>query len=407
MVHLKKKPKRSVEVLLTDGHTRASLAIARSLARHNISFLVLAEDIPALTYYSRYVDHFIISPSPGEEPEAFIEFTSRVLKEYGIQLAVPVTDQAMAAFDRHRESLSEHAVLAIPGSDAIQNVLDKRRNLELARKLGIPCPGQFELNDPDELPEMIEALGLPIVLKNPGVPSPDGIPLFDFRILYAHSEEELRKHLERYCQSGLYPIFQECAEGVVYNLCCFATRGELRAVHLYHSIRRKEREGVLRRVIESDPEIVEHARAMLGALEWDGVAHIAFFVSRERERMWYMETNGRFWASTEGSIKAGYDFPFWTYEYFLHDRKTEPGPIRIGSQTCWHFGDLMSLIAYLRGGPMPATGTDSGKFAAVLQYISGFNPAIKSDVFRWTDPLPALMEHWKIVENILFPSPRH
>jgi len=107
------------------------------------------------------------------------------------------------------------------------------------------------------------------------------------------------------------------------------------------------------------------------------------------------QTNGRFWASIQGSIHAGWDFPYWVYQYFLHGQRPSPGPIKVGSLTCWHLGDLIALTNYLRGGEIPATGTTPSKSEAILQYLSGFTPSIHSDVFAWDDPVPAAFEYWK------------
>jgi hypothetical protein len=106
-----------------------------------------------------------------------------------------------------------------------------------------------------------------------------------------------------------------------------------------------------------------------------------------------METNGRFWASIEGSVHAGWDFPYWTYEYFLHGKKPEPGPIKLGSRTCWHTGDVLALLKFIAGrGENPTPGTTPGRLRATMQCLSGFWPGIHSDLFRCNDPLPAMME---------------
>jgi len=179
----------------------------------------------------------------------------------------------------------------------------------------------------------------------------------------------------------------------VHNLCCFAVRGETVAIHEYHSLRRFRGLGVLRRIVPLHPEAERHARAMLRALQWDGVAHVAFFVSHDAKRLWYMETNGRVWGSVQGSIDAGWDYPWWIYRYFVHGEAPAPGPIRMGSLTCWHAGDLEALLDYWGGGESPATGAPVGKFHAALQYLSGFAPSTHPDVFRWSDPSPCLHEH--------------
>ena len=140
---------------------------------------------------------------------------------------------------------------------------------------------------------------------------------------------------------------------------------------------------------------------MLSAVEWDGVAHVAFFVGADQKKLWYMETNGRIWASVQGSVHAGWDFPYWIYRYFLHGEAPQPGPIEIGSRTCWHRGDLESLLLFFRGGEIPATGTDPSGLQALGQYLSGFSPRNRSDVFRLSDPMPAVVDHLRLFRRLL------
>ena len=381
------------DVLLVDGDNRAGLAVARSLARRGVSFVLVTEDLRGPASCSRSVQRAVLAPCAVSNAEAFVTFLLETIQRYGIRLAIPITDQALQLFQRHRSRLEVQTKLAMANSEAVRSVLDKRINLELARKLGVPCPLQFDLQDPQQIPEMIRCLGLPVVLKSPGSDGPD---LLGLRVRYAHSEPELRDYVTRFCREGNHPLYQECAAGKVHNLCCFAVQGELAAVHEYHSIRREGGVGVLRKIVAPLPDLVQHTQALLRALQWDGVAHVAFFIGRDGKKKWYMETNGRFWASTAGSVYAGWDFPYWVYRYFLYGEKPVPGEIELGSMTCWHCGDLIALLGYFRGGEPPATGTNPGKIRATWQYLSGFSPHIHSDVFLWNDPMPGLREHWKL-----------
>jgi predicted ATP-grasp superfamily ATP-dependent carboligase len=386
------------DVLITDSNARASLAVARSLMRHGISTLLASDRSSNLVLYSRSAKHYRLFPAASKEPDRFVEFLLRELRTHRIPLVIPITDADVIALERHRSALEAETRLAMANSRAVRCVLDKRRNLEVARECGVPCPKQFEMTDVRQIPEMIKYLGFPLVMKNPGMTA-DLRSQFHFRVLYAHNESELRHHISEHCQGGVYPLFQECAVGDVHNVCCFAAGGELLAAHEYHSVRRYVGTGVLRTIVAADPELVGYARRLLKALEWDGVAHLGFFLSKDRSKTWYMETNGRFWASTEGSVHAGWDFPYWVYDYFQNGKSPKVGDIKVGSTTCWHLGDLLALTDYLKGGECPSTGSHHGKLTAALKYLAGFSPRIHPDVFQWSDPLPGVMEHWHILKR--------
>jgi len=389
-----------VEVLLTDGSTRASLAVARSFASHGVSFAVLCPQPVSLTRYSRFVKFAVQSPHPAAQPSDFARFVLQVVRKHAVRLVVPITDQELIVLNQHRAEFEPHTTLAMASSEAVEAVLDKRRNLALARQLGVPCPREFRLEDRRHIPEMIRVLGFPIVLKKSRVPLSPDVPQFRFKYLYAYNEAELRAYIDQYCMDGEDPLLQECATGEVRDLCCFASRGEVLALHEYHAIRRFNGSAILRRIVRPTPDLVEHTRNLLAAYGWDGVAHVSFFVGKDGRR-WYMETNGRFWASVEGSVKAGWDFPWWTYEYFLRGRRPQPPPIDVGSRTCWHAGDLLALLKFLAGkGEVPTPGANPRRLQAIVRLLSGFSPAIHWDLFRWDDPLPALVELWPYFARI-------
>ena len=393
---------KSLEVLITGGNNRAGLAVARSLARKDISFLIVGDQQHSLSFCSRYVKNYLVSPSPVSQPEAFFSFILSTIQEYGVQLIIPIGDEILLILDRWRDEIEKFTRLAMPDSEGLRSVLDKRLNLTIAHQLGIPCPKQYVLQKNEPITDMIEELGLPIVLKPPGSRYDPELPSFPFKILYAHTEEQLRTYVEEFCPEGVYPIFQECATGFVHNICCFAAQGETLAIHEYQSMRRMRGLGILRKIVDVLPEAEQAARKILAALNWDGVAHIAFFVDPHSKKLFYMETNGRLWSSIEGSIHAGWDFPYWIYRYFLYGEQPTPGPIEIGSQTCWHRGDLAALMIYLLGGESPSTGQNTGKIKAIYQYLNGFNPKIHSDVFQLSDPIPALVDHWNLVKQATY-----
>jgi hypothetical protein len=34
-----------------------------------------------------------------------------------------------------------------------------------------------------------------------------------------------------------------------------------------------------------------------------------------------------------------------------------------------------------------------------LPYLSGFSPRVHSDISRWNDPMPGIVEHWQLAKK--------
>jgi predicted ATP-grasp superfamily ATP-dependent carboligase len=388
-----------IEVLVTDGNRRPALAVARSLAAQGIGFIVVSDTSHSLTRHSRHVHHWATVPSPAEEPRAFVDELLALVTRHPIRIVMPVLEESLLALDGRRAEVEAQTRLAAAQSNALRQVLDKRINLEIARELGIDVPAQFELRDPAQVPGLIAALGFPMVMKPAGSPYDPAVDTFPFKVLYVRDEAELRRYLRQYCNDGVYPMFQEFIPGEHRNVCCFAARGEVLAMHEHRSRRVLKGQGVLREISPVHPEGERGARAMLGHLQWDGVAQFCSILDERSGRLVYMETNGRFWSSLSGSMNAGWDFPRWMYRYFATGETPAPDAIDLGSRTCWHRGDLVALVNYLAGGENPTPAAPVGKGRAILDYLAGFHPSISADVFRWDDPLPELVDHWQLARR--------
>lgn len=394
---MKRAPKPPASVLLVGGNDRSMLAAARSLSRHEISFIVVGVTPRSPVGVSRSIRRHAVEPGPNarSDPGAYVEFLLDLVRRHDVQVVIPLTDRTLLACDRYRAAIEEEAPLAAPPSAAVRNVLDKRLHLRTAARLGIPCPEQFELESLDQVPELIDQLGFPIGLKNPG-PSASGLRLFDFNWLVARNRQELDQYLAERCPPGSFPLVQRVVTGVVRNVCCFAVQGEVVATVEYRDIRHWQGWSVLREITPPTPVLQRHAERMLRELRWNGVAHLEFFVRESDGDVRYMETNGRLWASVEGPIAAGWDFPYWLYRYFLHGETPQPPASSqgAGQKSRWHCGDLQALLGLLSGGDEPTWGGRS-RARAVADYLSGFGPDVHGDAFRLDDPLPELVEHWQ------------
>lgn len=385
-------------MLLLSGETRTGLAAARSLVRNGVPFVVVGVGPPGMLARSRAVERRVVGPSPSAEPDAFARFLADAAEQTGARVALPTYDNALRAASLHRPVLEAAGLtLAAASPDAVSNVLDKRANLATARRLGIPCPAQVELDDRSGIPDLVDALGFPMVLKPPLAGAHSAGQPFAFKWLVARDETELRALLDRHCSDGALPLFQECLRGTVVGLYCLAARGELvHPVLSLKGVRRAHGENVLREVVEPDPELLAHTAALARELEYDGPLNTSFFVTSSG-RAHYMETNGRLWGNVAGAIRVGYDFPYWTVRYFRDGVLPEPPPAPLGSLATWRYGELKALVSVLLGEAWLTDRDHVTRRRALAEYVGSFRPGIHGDVFRLGDPLPELLEHWELI----------
>jgi len=393
------KNNRDAPIILAPADMRSALAIGRSFARHGISFIPAVTDTKHFSCFSRYFRGRLVKvANPQSDPDKFAEQILSLAESQGAVGILPVTDAAVGALNAVRDRIRSPICLLAPEGEASDAVLDKDKNTRIAEELGIPTPRTIAVEFPEDFETAADELGYPVVLKRLSQQQVMPAEISDFTVQVAYDAKELREIVHRITKFGVVPQIQKFVVGEMHNICCFAIRGEIVAAHEYISIRRGKHEGIARKIVELNSTRLAYAKQMLGAIKWEGVAGVSFIVDKNQGKTWYLETNGRFWASVQGSVNAGWDFPFWAYRYFLHgDVPTSPPTSTNPKITCYHTADLAALINFLLGGPSPVTVGEVKPLTAIGQYLRAFGPGYQADVFQWTDPMPSIVDHSALV----------
>lgn len=386
-------------VILGHADTRSGLAIGRSFARHGIAFISAVTDVNHFSCHSRDVRQRLVQvANPRNEPDRFVEQILALAEEVDAAAILPVTDPAVGSLNAARDRLPRRTCLMAPKQEITELVLDKDRNVRIAEDLGIPYPPTIEVESSAEIAAAAEELGYPVVLKRRSQQQVIPIDVADFTAEVVHNTEELNYIAKRLGKYGVVPQVQKFVVGEMHNICCFASKGKIVAAQELVSVRRGKHEGITRVIVDVDSTRMKYAEKLLAAINWQGVAGVSFLVNKQLKQDWYLETNGRFWGSLQGSVSFGWDFPYWAYRYYLHDElPVPPAESAIGKISCYHTADLVALITFLRGGPAPVTVGKTSKVTAIWQYLRAFGPGYRSDVFRWSDPLPSILDHFRLV----------
>lgn len=379
-------------VLVTDGEQRSSLAVVRSLGLSGAMPFVCARSARSLAGASRYAAGQAATPDPLGAPAEFVTAVRALIREWRIDIVLPLTEAAMLALLPERESLG--ADLPCADAESFRRISDKGLLLETAREVGISVPEQRTIAGP--APEAwagLGTMGFPLVLK-PSRSVAGGVKLSVCHVADAAELEAARTRLP----AEAYPLLaQRRIVGPGVGIFLLVWKGETRAVFSHRRIREKPPAGgvsVYRESIAADPGLVAKSRALLDRFDWRGVAMIEYKVDDATGTPYLMEINGRFWGSLQLAVDAGVNFPALLVALARGETPPVVDRYHTGVRSRWWLGDVDHLLARLRksDAELALPPGSPSRFRALLDFLTLWRPGDVSEVFRWSDPAPALHE---------------
>lgn len=298
-------------VLVTDAHRGSALAIIRSLDRRGWRVIAGSTDPLSPGFYSRHTSERVQYPSPLTDGNRFVDHMLDVVRKKGVDLIIPVTEEAILHFVRERDRFEPLCQMAVADPPMLEVTRDKAQTIELARRVEVPIPRTIPVETEEEAVAHAPELRWPIVLK------PTMSRSFDARtgnidklsVSYANDLNTLRRKMRVY--EGRSPVLlQEYYRGVGQGVELLAWKGQPLVVFQHRRICEIPVQGgasALRQSVDLDPELYEYARRLTESLQWSGLLMIEFKVSEQGTKL--MEINGRVWGSLPLATASGMDFP--------------------------------------------------------------------------------------------------
>ncbi len=310
------------------------------------------------------------------------------IERENVDSVLPTGDGAMVLANAVRDEVPK-TYIGCPPPEIVETVLDKERTLESARRCGIRVPETWAVADPQAAAALLGGkLPYPLVSKprvRKGASS--------FKVKYLRSAEEALGDLQSNPTHWDDIILQEYIEGVGVGIGTFIDRGD--PVFLFQHRRLKELPysgGVSVTAVSEQPDkrLAEAAVALLRDLSWQGVAMVEFRYDPESRDFALMEVNGRYWGSIFLTPHAGIDVPYYEWQ-LAHDQvPNPPGRYRYGVAARWLSGDIERLLNLWadphQGLERPHRGIET------LQFFLDFLRPVRSSLWSWRDPVPALDE---------------
>ncbi len=387
-----------MKILVTDGDSRAALAITRSLGKRGHTICVAEKRAPSLASCSKYCSESFSYPDPANETSACIGTILEESLRRNIDLIIPVTDITLIPIVMNREHFETKIKLAVSDIASTEIAANKVSTYRLAEKLGVPVPKSICLESATDLGHMnLEKLVFPIVIKPcKSRVEADGKWLFT-SVKYAESMEELSTVISSF-PNAIFPVLLQeriSGEGIGVFLCC--DHGNTIAAFSHKRLREKPPSGgvsVLRESTHLNPLAYEYAKKLMAAIAWHGVAMVEFKLDSNDGIPKLMEINGRFWGSLQLAIDSGIDFPNMLVELISKGSCPASFDYRIGVKTRWLWGDVDLLIMRLikSDKELHLPHGYSSRLKSVVEFMKFFGTDLHYEVLQLDDLRPWLYE---------------
>ena len=385
-----------MDVFVTDGEQRSSLAVVRALGGAGIRMTVGSAERASLAGASRYCAARVQYPSPRSDPKGFQCFLREEMQRRDPVLLLPMTDVTVQLVVRVRDLLPERVHIPFPSEEKIDWVQDKRRVLLTAREVGMGIPETFLLEPDERLEEVAPRVRFPVVIKPRFSRYLCGNRWVNGDVRYARDADELKATYLASHAKIPFPLVQEKIEGEGRGVFLLLWNGEMKAAFCHRRLREKPPWGgpsVYRESIPLDESLVRKSAALLRTIGWQGAAMVEFKMDGRNGEAKLMEVNGRFWGSLQLASDAGMNFPLLLYRLVCGEHAAAQFDYQSGVRSRWLLGDLDHLLIRLRGERGPdGSGIRGTRLGACMDFLKFHERNTRYEVFRREDFRPGIQE---------------
>jgi predicted ATP-grasp superfamily ATP-dependent carboligase len=254
-------------------------------------------------------------------PEQVLEEVLMAARRHGDGVLFPASDLSLVFMSNHREALSERFRFALPARDVVDVCVDKRRQYELAARLGIPHPQSFYPESAADLGEIQRQLRYPGYLKPYHSHLWHRETTFGAKGLVVRDAGELAAAFTRVDAQRVSVVVQSVVQGPASNLLGFRfyldQLQQLRGRMLSRKLRQDNPDfgsgSLVESIEDSDNPIEAHSMRFLRELKYWGVGTTEFKRDDRDGQVYLIELNGRFWSSNWHAYQCGVNFPLLLY----------------------------------------------------------------------------------------------
>ncbi|WP_263368600.1 carboxylate--amine ligase [Edaphobacter bradus] len=372
------------------GGDHGALSAARSLAAVSIKVYAINHPL-ADVRYSRFCTWIDLSARTANAPEAWATYLlGRESDHLRGAVLLAASDEAIELIAEHRELLSERFRLDLSNPAAQLCMLDKLGTYRAAQAAGIPTPKFWVADTRKQVEGLEHELVFPLVLKP--ILGHKFRRKFSGSYTVTYNMKELLNAFDTVCCAGIRTFLVEMIPGPDDKLCSYYTYLDANGNNLIDFTKRVIRRypmnmgGASYHITDHVPDIQELALALFQKVGLRGVANAEFKMDERDGKLKLIECNARFTAADCLLVASGLNLPLFVYNRLTGRAQAAPSSYRMGMRLWNPVGDF---AAYRQLNKMRLL-----TFKAWIRSIMHRN---LFPVFRWSDPLPAIVGSIRLV----------
>ena len=364
-------------VIVIDGHVQG-LALTRIFGEQGIPVYVV-DRYNCIARFSKYCKRYFRSPEYLTDD--FVDFLMYIGEKYNLKdwALIPCDDHIVFNISKNKSSLSSIYKIISPDFNDLQNIINKRNLLNIARNIGVPVP---ETVYPDK--EQLEVLKCPCIIKgNEGQTFYKNTGKKAFW-LNSHSEYSQLLAKQNINEKDIFIQQFIPFDGTnrTLSFTAFSIEGDLKTFWMGEKLRdhpfRFGTATYCRSIFDS--VLVEYGKKLLKELKFTGVAEIEFLKDPVDGKYKLIEINPRTWLWVGLAKETGINFPLYVYNYLNSIKTNYPSDYKVGISWINLWTDTLFSFKYILQGKL-----------SPVEYVSSLFKKKKFATFSLKDPLPFFM----------------
>ncbi len=381
------------------GNLRASLTLARSLAKAGHRIVAGMDGADPYLFLSRHVAQTVVHAPLDAAPEAALRALIPELDRLNVDILLPVSEVATRLVAQQADRLTPHVKLAMPDPVLVRRCADKAGLFEACEAAGVPLAQRRIVSSVAELHRAADTVGAPLIVK----PTDSTAYVLDRKALRFDCVSAAKSAVAAWPAGHQTLCVQRFVDGPRLNVYFAAREGRLLGAVPVEITRTDALDGtgyaVAGRSVVASDALRQATETLIDYLGYHGVGCAQFMQSADGQALSFLEINPRLGANFKIAEACGLPLSELAVALPMGDApwfESDPWRFKADIRYAWTKGAVSGALKAKRARDIGWAGCLGLMSQAAREALAPCHLT-----FDLADPLPTLGSYTNIIAGKL------